>query len=821
MLNLEKSKIRTDEATIGDLLSFDIYRDILVDIIREAETPLTIGIFGSWGAGKTSLLMMLENELKSDMTPVIFNAWQYSKEDALWRALMSRVLEALRPPVTKENEETNKRLNDLQASLYREVDREELGGFTLDWSQLAKGGLKGALKFGLSYIPGVNLVDDLVTAAQEDTKTWAKDILDAFQRERTRIHVDHVQFIEQFQREFQQLVTDYTEKRKSRFIVFVDDLDRCLPEKAIDMLEAIKVFLEAEGCVFVIAVDPNVIIEGIRVKYRDFALREGGKAEMPITGDDYLEKIIQLPFYLPPVTHDDMVKFIGTQMEDLPEDCAEVFALGMETNPRKIKRTLNVFWMHSKVASLRENLKDKIQPVRLAKVVVIQNRYPDLYRELVNAPLLLRDLERYFVSPPEQTQPSTQQQQDTATQKMLGLQDLPAQTEPGQQTKRLVEEWSTKHYLRRMLLFKADDPDLNFADLEQSDLENYIYLTSTSVSTPSDYSDERTWDNLLSGDPTLIESAVGRIPADEKQDYATRLLTVISEGNRSEDERLSAGNALSFVGDPRFNPDHWYLPNEPLLGFVEIKEGTFVMGSDPQQDKIFEENEQAQRKLSLPMFYIARYPVTLAQYNTFIQDSGHEPHEYSLSPNLLGYSNYPAAFIRQQDAISYCQWLEAKLLEWKDLPDTLSKRLRNEGWRLVLPSEAEWEKAARGTDGRIYPWGSRFEHEYANLDNYSIRYASPVGCYPAGASPYGILDMSGNVWEYTRSSWESNDDIQDGYDDINRSKPLVQRGGSYAEAPEMGQCASRRSAFPESSGADGFRVAISPPLETHRLEDSQ
>ena len=101
MFNFENSTIRTDEATITDLLSFDTYRDILVEIIREAETPLTIGIFGSWGAGKTSLLMMLENELKPEMTPVIFNAWQYSKEDALWRALMSRVLEALRPPASK------------------------------------------------------------------------------------------------------------------------------------------------------------------------------------------------------------------------------------------------------------------------------------------------------------------------------------------------------------------------------------------------------------------------------------------------------------------------------------------------------------------------------------------------------------------------------------------------------------------------------------------------------------------------------------------------------------------------------------------------
>ena len=697
----------------------------------------------------------------------------------------------------------------------------------MDWSQLAKGGLKGALKFGLSYIPGVNLVDDMVAAAQEDTKTWAKDILDAFQRERTRIHVDHVQFIEQFQREFQQLVTDYIQKSNNKFIVFVDDLDRCLPEKAIDMLEAIKVFLEADGCVFVIAVDPNVIIEGIRVKYRDFALRENGEADLPITGDDYLEKIIQLPFYLPPVTHDDMVKFIGTQMADLSEECAEVFALGMEANPRKIKRTLNVYWMHGRVASLRDNLKDKIQPVRLAKVVVIQNRYPDLYRDWVKAPLLLRDLERFFVSPPEQTQPSTISQQRYSSQETP---DKPVDIDPDQQTKSLVEEWSSNRYIKRMLLYKVDDPDMNFSNLEQADLENYIYLTSTSVSTPDEYSDELTWDNLLSGDPTLIESAVGRIPTDEKQDYTTRLVNVIGEGNRSEDERLSAGSALSFMGDPRFNPNQWYLPDEPPLGFVAVEEGSYIIGSDPKQDKFAEENEQPQHELSLPMFYIARYPVTLAQYNAFIEDSDHEPHEHSLSLNLLGYGNHPAAFIRQQDAIAYCQWLEEKLIKWPDLPDTISKRLRNDGWRLVLPSEAEWEKAARGTDGRIYPWGNTFIQDNANLNNYGTRYASPVGCYPAGISPDGIADTCGNVWEYTRSLWAPSKDAQefrypydsqDGREDLNRSQSLVQRGGSYAEPPEMGRCASRRSAYPESSGADGFRVAISPPNDPQGIEDSQ
>jgi hypothetical protein len=274
------------------------------------------------------------------------------------------------------------------------VDREETGGFEVDWQQLAKSGLKSAIKIGLSYVPGGRLLDDLVSAASDKTKDWSKEVLEAFRRERTRIHLDHVQFLEQFRDRFEKLVERHVVSNGERLVVFVDDLDRCLPEKAIEVLEAIKLFLEVPGCVFVIAVDQKVIVEGIRVRYRDFALRDGGEdGNLPIDGADYLEKIIQVPFHLPPVTKEGMAEFIRQVSNELPGGCADVFAAGIEANARKIKRTLNVFWMHNSLASHSEELRTVIRPVRLAKVVVVQNRYPDLYREWVEAPLLLRHLE--------------------------------------------------------------------------------------------------------------------------------------------------------------------------------------------------------------------------------------------------------------------------------------------------------------------------------------------------------------------------------------------------------------------------------------------
>jgi formylglycine-generating enzyme required for sulfatase activity len=166
--------------------------------------------------------------------------------------------------------------------------------------------------------------------------------------------------------------------------------------------------------------------------------------------------------------------------------------------------------------------------------------------------------------------------------------------------------------------------------------------------------------------------------------------------------------------------------------FVYVPAGVFSMGSDPALDRAAQENEQPQHSVHLDAFWIGKYPVTNLQYQVFVRAAGYRSPKYWSGTTIPdGKENHPVEYVSWQDATTFCLWVGS-------LPG---------GPAVRLPSEAEWEKAARGTDGRIYPWGNAApDASLCNLENYST---VAVGQYsPRGDSPYGCADMTGNMFQW-------------------------------------------------------------------------
>jgi formylglycine-generating enzyme required for sulfatase activity len=234
-------------------------------------------------------------------------------------------------------------------------------------------------------------------------------------------------------------------------------------------------------------------------------------------------------------------------------------------------------------------------------------------------------------------------------------------------------------------------------------------------------------------------------------------------------------------------------------GMVWVPPGPFIMGG--------EDEEGGTRVVRLEQgVFVARTPVTNAEFSRFVEATGYvttaeeEGWGYALDrekveyvktrgadwrhpegpdSSIEGRMDHPVVQVSWHDAAAYAEWAGVRLL-----------------------TEQEWEKAARGIDGRIYPWGDAFDSDRCNTYGSGIGTTTPVGRYSSnGDSPCGCADMAGNVWEWTASEWESG------------SAPRVLRGGSWASNRNYARCASRNG--PEPDGWDyliGFRVVVAPAL---------
>ncbi len=493
------SEIGADSPTTNDLLGFRRFAEPIAERIANATatgTPLTIGVYGEWGSGKTSFLKMIDESLrKQDIHPIWFNAWKYDQEDNLWSALIQTILDQAR----------------VNGSWYRriwtklKIWRNTLNLRAGSW-EIAKGLLSVGLRIlfvalGLLIIFGwtsseisaflnqvfarwfstnpvtltflqTSVIKAIVAVTAffvTQPDKWlalfdAKLGIDFSKLKRSKSYRAHIAFLDEFSEEFKRIIK--LAGNGKPLVIIIDDLDRCLPKKAIQVLEAIKLFLDVEGCIFLLAVDRDVVEKAIAAKYKDLlAVTKDGQSRperlFTLLGENYFEKIVQLPFALPPISDRQFKEFVASVYPDEHiRQCSNIFFEGLPRNPRKVKRLLQTFLLLRSFA--REGVKNgTMRPSLIAKLVIIQSQFRSVYEDLARFHTLLAELEKLHQS---QIAPLTPDDP-------LAAIDDPILREKAKAT---TAEFPL---LQRVLLQKVDEND-TFVGV---DIEPYLSLTESTA----------------------------------------------------------------------------------------------------------------------------------------------------------------------------------------------------------------------------------------------------------------------------------------------------------------------------------------------------
>jgi formylglycine-generating enzyme required for sulfatase activity len=219
------------------------------------------------------------------------------------------------------------------------------------------------------------------------------------------------------------------------------------------------------------------------------------------------------------------------------------------------------------------------------------------------------------------------------------------------------------------------------------------------------------------------------------------------------------------------------------------------------------------RPYHVEAFHMGRYPVTYALFQQFIDApdgfaddawwdglAASDHHRARPGHQRFEIDDHPREKVSWYDAVAYCRWLSARI-----------------GWYTVrLPTEWEWQWAAQGDDGRQYPWGNEFDRERCNTEENGVESTTPVDRYPAGASPFDVLDMSGNVWEWCLNEFAAPDNVDTGGD-----ASRAARGGSWGHDQLFARVTYRNGSHPhDRSNYHGFRLVVDTFVRHPELVDT-
>jgi len=277
----------------------------------------------------------------------------------------------------------------------------------------------------------------------------------------------------------------------------------------------------------------------------------------------------------------------------------------------------------------------------------------------------------------------------------------------------------------------------------------------------------------------------------------TQLLNELDNPQTPPKRRADIGMALAVLGDPR-----------PGVGLRadSLPEIAWCYARG-QRVELLDDNACYLGTFDVPSFYIAKYPITCAQFKAFVDaadgyadDRWWDGLEFGKQHwvNSQDSANQPADNIAWVNAVAFCRWLTAQAVDHPDLlPDAAQP------FTIQLPTEAEWWLAATGGHrDYCYPWGRDWQSAGANTKDHKLGRPIAVGLYPSGAALCGAQDMVGNVWE-----WCLNEFADPAKQDVQGRDRRALRGGSYLDTPDAMRCTSRLNQFPISrNSASGFRV---------------